>query len=228
MEEKTQKKNWFLRHKYISGILILFLVIIIIGAMGSSGSSSTSSNSNSSSNTPAKIQKPTTAVRQVMGKETTLGAGNFVGGKDVPAGLYDATAPGQSGNFIVSGTNTYDEILGEGVTKIRAKISDGDKIELSSLSNVIFTPVSTPFVATHNLATLYSGTFIVGEDIGAGRYVATTAPGDSGNFIVNGSNYVDEILGQNGFGGVPKVTTDLSNGDVITISGLGEVTMTPQ
>jgi hypothetical protein len=68
----------------------------------------------------------------------------------------------------------------------------------------------------------------VGQDIGAGTYVATTTPGSTGNFIVNGSNSVDEILGQNGAGGVPSVTTDLSNGDVITISGLNQVTMTPK
>ena len=90
-----------------------------------------------------------------------------------------------------------------------------------------FTPVSTPFITTHTPITLYAGTFIVGQDIGAGRYVATTTPGNSGNFIVSGNNSVNEILGQNGYG-VPSVTTNLTNGDVITISGLGEVTMTPK
>ena len=177
--------------------------------------------------TPKPTAQPTQAVRQVTGKATTLGAGTFSGGKDVPVGLYNVTAPGQSGNFIVTGTDTYNEIFGQGVTKIRVQISDGDQIQLSGLSSVTFTPVSTPFVTTHTPATLYAGTFIVGQDIGAGRYVATTTPGSSGNFIVSGANSVNEILGQNGAGGVPNVTTDLSDGDVITISGLGQVTMTP-
>jgi hypothetical protein len=177
--------------------------------------------------TSQPTSQPTQAIRQVQGKTTTLGAGTFSGGKDVPVGLYDVTAPGQSGNFIVSGTDTYDEIFGQGVTKIRAQISDGDQIQLSGLSSVTFTPVSTPYVTTHTLVTLYAGTFIVGQDIGAGRYVATTTPGSSGNFIVSGQDSVNEILGQNGFGGVPNVTTDLTDGDQITISGLGQVTMTP-
>ena len=176
---------------------------------------------------PPTPTQPTQAVRQVTGKATTLGAGTFNGGKDVPVGLYDVTAPGQSGNFIVSGTDTYDEIFGQGVTKIRAQISDGDQIQLSGLSNVVFTPVSTPIITGHTRVILYAGTFIVGQDIGAGRYVATTTPGNSGNFIVSGQDSVNEILGQNGAGGVPSVTTDLTDGDVITISGLGQVTMTP-
>ena len=177
--------------------------------------------------TAQPTSQPTKAIRQVTGKTTTLGAGTFTGGKDVPVGLYDVTAPGQSGNFIVSGTDTYDEIFGQGVTKIRAQISDSDQIQLSGLSSVTFTPVSTLFVTSHTRVILYAGTFIVGQDIGAGRYVATTTPGSSGNFIVSGQDSVNEILGQNGAGGVPSVTTDLTDGDVITISGLGQVTMTP-
>jgi hypothetical protein len=213
-------------------IIIFFVLLVIGGALAGTTNSSNQSNSvGSSANQQAQNQPtatPTPAVRQVKGTLTTLGAGNFTGGKDVPVGLYDVTAPGQSGNFIVNGTDDYNDIFGQGITTIRAQISDGDQIQLSSLSSVTFTPVSTPFVTTHSPVTLSAGTFTVGQDIGAGRYVATTTPGSSGNFIVNGNNSVNEILGQNGYGGVPKVTTDLSDGDVITISGLGQVTMTPQ
>jgi hypothetical protein len=205
-------------------ILVVFFGLIACGE--TSGTVSNSSNSSSQADQPTAT--PTQAARQVEGKATTLGAGTFSGGKDVPVGLYNVTAPGQSGNFIVTGTDTYNEIFGQGVTKIRVQISDGDKIELSGLSSVTFTPVSTPFVTSHTLVTLYAGTFIVGQDIGAGRYVATTTPGSSGNFIVSGADSVNEILGQNDIGGVPSVTTDLTDGDVITISGLGQVTMTPK
>jgi RNA polymerase subunit RPABC4/transcription elongation factor Spt4 len=226
-------RSWFGRHP----VWTVILVLIVIGSISSaaeSGSKTSSTNSSSStsggSQNSAQSGQPTSipATRQVKGKTTTLGAGTFAGGKDVPVGLYDVTAGDQSGNFIVSGTDTYDEIFGQGVTKVRAQISDGDKVELSGLSNVIFTPVLTPFVTTHMPVTLYAGTFTVGQDIGAGSYVATTKAGSTGNFIVSGSNSVDEILGQNGAGGVPSVTTDLSDGDVITISGLGSVTMTPK
>src|SRR5438067_1908550 len=136
-------------------ILVVFFGLIACGET----SGTVSNNSNISSQADQPTATPTHAVRQVQGKVTTLGAGTFSGGKDVPVGLYDVTAPGQSGNFIVSGTDSYNEIFGQGVTKIRAQISDGDQIQLSGLSSVTFTPVATPFVTTHSLVTLYAGTF---------------------------------------------------------------------
>ncbi len=151
------------------------------------------------------------------------------------AGLYDVTTTaGQSGNFSVQGTNSYNEILGtssEGlsaVPKVRVTISSGDMIMISGLSQVIFTPVTTPLVTTHSLVNLYAGTWTVGQDIGPGRYVATTTPGDSGNFSVENEG-VNEILGtsSDGLQAVPSVTLTLSKGDVINISGLSQVTMTP-
>jgi hypothetical protein len=92
---------------------------------------------------------------------------------------------------------------------------------------VIFTPVTAPFITSHTATTLYAGTFTVGRDIGAGRYVATTTVGSSGNFIVNGADSYDEILGVSNGQGVPQLTVTLTDGDVIAISGLSQVTMTP-
>jgi hypothetical protein len=219
----------FLKRKAGSFPLWFVILVVFFGLIACGETSGTVSNtSNSSSQVDQPTATPTHAVRKVEGKATTLGAGTFSGGKDVPVGLYVVTAPGQSGNFIVTGTDTYNEIFGQGVTKIRVQISDGDQIQLSGLSSVAFTPVSTPFVTTHSRVILFAGTFIVGQDIGAGRYVATTTPGSSGNFIVSGTDSVNEILGQNGVGSVPSVTTDLTDGDVISISGLGQVTMAPK
>jgi hypothetical protein len=103
----------------------------------------------------------------------------------VQPGLYDVTTPaGQSGNFTVSGTDSYNEILGQngsvpgmGVPKIRVKLSASDTIQISSLSSVTFAPVTAPLITTHSLVNLYAGTFTVGQDIGAGRYVATPGAG---------------------------------------------------
>ena len=171
------------------------------------------------------------STRPVRGTPATLGAGNFAGGQDVKVGLYNVTpGAGQSGNFIVTGTDDYDEILGDttdgGVPEVRAQISNGDKIQISGLSQVVFTPVATPYVTTHTPVTLYAGTWTVGQDLGAGRYVATPGAGQSGNFIIT-SEGVDEILGDESDGGVPNVTTTVQKGDVIEISGLSQVTMTP-
>lgn len=66
---------------------------------------------------------------------------------------------GGGGNFIVSGTRKYNEVLGDngldtGVPKIRAELSQGDQIQISALYQVTFTPVTTPFVTTHSPANL--------------------------------------------------------------------------
>ena len=208
--------------------------LVLIGASGCSTKSNGSSNAARSSTTAAPTNSPPTTAstttiptRHVSGTAATLGAGTFTGGKDIAVGLYDVTpAAGQSGNFIVNGNDTYDEILGgsDGVPTVRARISDGDSIQISSLSQVTFTPVTAPLVTTHTQVTLYAGTWTVGQDLGPGRYVATPGSGQSGNFIVEAES-VDEILG--GSDGVPNVTVNLNDGDVITISSLSQVTMSP-
>jgi hypothetical protein len=241
------KRPWYkLKRVWILAIVAALVVGIVISTQGGSTNSSTSTtstnttNANSSSNsasssTTTSAATTAPATRQVKGTATTLGAGTFTGGKDVAVGLYNVTpGAGQSGNFIVSGTDSYNEILGGGsstggVPKVRVQISDGDSIQISGLSSVTFTPVSTPFITTSTLVTLYAGTFTVGQDIGAGRYVATPGAGQSGNFIVSGTDSYNEILGgDSSLGGVPSVTVSLTNGDVISISGLSQVTMTPK
>jgi hypothetical protein len=162
----------------------------------------------------------------------TLSSGSFTGGTDVEPGLYDVTTgPGQTGNFIVAGTDSYNDILSssgtQGVPKIRVQISTGDRIRISGLSEVMFTPVSTPFVTTHSAVTLYAGTWTVGQDLGPGRYVATPGAGQSGRFVIK-SEGVNQVLGGDpSLGEVPSVTFVVKDGDYIRISGLGEVALAP-
>lgn len=162
----------------------------------------------------------------------TLGAGAFTGGTDVAPGLYDVTTgPGQSGTFVVNGTDSYKELLdssgSRGVTRIRVQISNGDQIQISGLSQVIFTPVSTPFVTTHSAATLYAGSWTVGQDLGPGRYVATADAGQSGTFIITGEGVNEAMSGNPRAGAVSSVTFSVELGDVIEITGLEQVTLTP-
>lgn len=248
MEDSNAKKqsgNWFKNHKVLSIVMGIILLIIIVTVANSGGKSKPTSDDatstaktapvSSKSSTPTTTTKPTAnvATRQVKGTAVTLGAGTFTGGTDVAVGLYDVTpGAGQSGNFIVTGTDSYDEILGvsdgQGEPSVRAQISKGDQIQISGLSSVTFTPVTAPYITTHTLVTLGAGTWVVGQDIGAGRYVATPAAGQSGNFIVTGNDNYDEILGGgSATGGVPNVTVNLTKGDVIQISGMYDVTMTP-
>lgn len=218
----------FTRYYKVSGGKLSFLVNK--PTTPSATKATTTAKTTTSTATTSKV-----ASRKVTGTAVTLGAGTFTGGTDVAVGLYDVTTEaGQSGNFIVSGTDSYDEILGGGdvslgdVPMIRAQISSGDQIQLSGLSSVTFTPVTAPFVTTHTLTNLYTGTFIVGQDVGAGRYVVTPGSGQSGNFMVDGTDSYNEILGtDSSLGEVPSLTVTLSTGDVITISALSQVTFTP-
>jgi hypothetical protein len=168
----------------------------------------------------------------VRGAAVTLGSGTFVGGTDVEPGLYDVTTgPGQSGNFNVAGTDSYNDMLDSsgvnGVPKIRVQISTGDRIRITGLSEVMFAPVSTPFVTTHSAVTLYAGTWTVGQDLGPGLYVATPGVGQSGRFVIR-SEGVNQILGGDpSLGQVPTVTFAVKVGDVIKISGLGVVALAP-
>ncbi len=185
-----------------------------------------------------KVPKPTSNARVVKGTLVTLGAGSFLGGADVAAGLYDVTpAPGESGNFSTQGasfTFSYNEILGSaddlGVPSVRAQIAKGDKISISGLSAVTFTPVTAPLVTSHSTITLGAGTWVVNQDIGAGRYVAIPGSGQSGNFSVSGGSFTDdvnEILGSDtSLSEVPQVSVNLSKGEVISISSLSQVLMT--
>jgi hypothetical protein len=135
----------------IAGAVVLTLVLGGCSRSATSGTTTTTVGTTATTASPATTPKstgPTTtspapAGRKVQGTAVTLGAGSFVGGQDVQAGVYDVAAPaGQSGNFTVEGTNSYNEILGGstgGVPSLSVTLSDGDIIAISSLSQVTMT-----------------------------------------------------------------------------------------
>lgn len=72
-----------------------------------------------------------------------------------------------------------------------------------------------------------TGTFYVGEDVAAGRYVCTTR-GDGNLSIYDGQvAVVDEIIDYTNPAGVTSVTLDLYEGQKIEVSGLNELILTP-
>jgi hypothetical protein len=146
--------KWFGAHKVITGILILVLFVIAV-TNGSKSNTTSNTVPSTSSTQPSATQAPApapakteakAATRQPAGTATTQGAGTFTGGQDVAVGLYDVTpGAGQSGNFSVSGNDSYNEILGGdsstgGVPSVKVTLTKGDKINISSLSAVTFTP----------------------------------------------------------------------------------------
>jgi hypothetical protein len=150
----------------------------------------------------------------------------------VVPGLYDVTTSlSQSGNFVVTGTDSYNEILDSsgstGVPEIRVQISNGDQIHISGLSQAFFNPVSTPFVTTYSAVTLYTGTWTVGQDLGPGTYVATPAAGQSGSLVIASEGVHKRLNGNPGSGASSSTTFTVQIGDVIAISGLAQVTLSP-
>lgn len=189
------------------------------------------------STTPELTPEPTptpVSVRQVMGTTTDLGAGTFIGGTDIPIGIYDATSADSSGNFTMNsdtGALITNEVLGTsdgfGVSKVRVLIMTGYSIHIQGISKVHFEPVTTSFITTSQQVSLYSGMFGVGQDIGVGRYLCTATSG-SGNLIVydkDGTLVTNEILG--GDTGVKNITVDLADEGTIEISGINQVDFTP-
>lgn len=79
-------------------------------------------------------------------KTTTLGTGSFYVGKDIDPGRYTVSTQSQFGNFFVydeNGIPTVNEILGtdsQAVNNITVDLKDGQKIEISGIQSVTFSP----------------------------------------------------------------------------------------
>ena len=230
MEQKKNKKPIFKRW-WFWGIIIL-IIFIAAGSGGNKGGTKNNvvqkPGTQKSISTPLKKEKE----RQVSGKSVDLGAGTFTGGKDVSEGLYDVTPVAGQGNFVIKsskGELVINEILGSsmglGVLKVRTKISNDDQVQIQGISKVHFEPVTSPFVKSVQTVNLYSGRWTVGEDIAQGRYKAQASSG-SGNFIIskNGFPVTNEIIGESG---VKDVTVNLSDGEIMQITNLNQVTLTP-
>lgn len=214
-------------------------IVVVLGVAGSAGEAGKKATSNSevaknetSSAKPSEDKniKKEEPVKEgetrdnSSAKETTLSTGKFIVGEDIQSGRYVCTSD-SSGNFIVTDKNglpIINEILGNddlGVSKVTADFKDGEKIEISGIKNVHFTPAETK--VSNELS---AGSWIVGLDIEPGKYVAEVNNGQ-GNFVVykNGFPTVNEILDASGNMGVPNVTLKLEKGEVISISGLNQV-----
>lgn len=215
-------------------LIVIIIIVIGINAYGKSTSSFNENKSNTSNNSIQKVrQSATLKQRQISGKATDLGAGTFFGGKNIQAGLYDITPVDGHGNCTIEdskGKINISETLGIDkemcVTKIRTKIANEDKIQLYGINKVHFEPVVWSSSITSQSIQLYTGAWVVGEDIAKGTYIATSSKGN-GNLSVynkNGLTKINKILGDDG---AKEVTVNLDDGYIIVISNLNRVTLTP-
>lgn len=160
-------------------------------------------------------------------KLTTLGAGSYIVGSDIPPGRYTVTSS-NSGNLSITDPSDFsgytNEIVGgeHGVKSVTIDAKTNQSIKISGTDSMVFTPAVTEL-----LSSLSSGTWVVGIDIKPGKYTVT-APSGSGNINItskNLSSYVNEILTADTSDkyGVTTINVTLENGNIIRISSLDQV-----
>lgn len=211
---KSFKRKW---------LGLLLVATLGIAAVGCSSTTPSDSGDGTTKTEDKKEEKAQTRDNSTA-KETTLAAGTFYVGEDVPVGRYVVSGD-STGNFFVydkSGMPKVNEILGTdgfGVETVTINLEEGQKIEISGINNVKFVPAETKM-----LSELSSGSWEVGLDVEPGRYIASVDEG-TGNFFVyrKGLPKVNEILDASAGMGVQNVTIELEKGDVIQINGLEKV-----
>lgn len=155
-----------------------------------------------------------------LGTETvSLTVGKHIVGKHIDSGFYDVTFDG-TGNFVIrdnSDSLMTNVVVGREVSTYRAILSDGYEIDLKS-TGATFTPAPLVQYDEYKEYELHSGYWIVGLDIGEGRYTVQALNDTRGNFVivgVNGRLKANEILGKEGS---EIITVDLEENDIIKTS----------
>jgi hypothetical protein len=233
MESNTNKEKPLLKD-WRFWVLAVIIIVAIVESMRSKNNNYNIASNNLKKSTNSSATSTNKDQRQVTGKATDLGTGVFQCGKDIQAGLYDATIVTGKGHFEVYTKNRYssfEEVFSSEqnpeAAKVRTKIVNGDKIYIArSINTMHFQPVATSFVKSVQRVTIYCGIWTVGEDIAAGRYVVAPVSG-SADFIIiqNGVPVTDDTLGE--ASQIKSDTVELRDGDTILIKNLNQVTLTP-
>lgn len=178
----TDQRNWFMKHKIITGILVVIIFFGIIGASssGSKNSSSSGSNATASSN-PGQEATPTTDPHPHFGD------GTFVVGKDIQPGTY-RTRVGSSGCYFerMSGFGgDLSSIIANDNTDFPAIVTI-DATDKGFKSTNCGTWTQDISQITKSKTTFSDGMYIVGTDIQPGTYKNS---GQSGCYYSRLSNF---------------------------------------
>ena len=184
--------------------------------------------------TPAPTDAPVFVRDQSQAKLTVLeGKGEFdplLGGADIPVGRYVITVDvviasnvtGYIGNVLA--INEVMGTVGYSPSNITADIVEGEKIFVNVGSVITFTPADT--VVTTQLT---AGSWIVGTDIPAGKYVCKIdLDGTSMSIMVYSADLMENI-GEYQVGGnssLPEVELAFEEGQIIFIERAGTLTCT--
>lgn len=235
MGENQNKKKFYTRWWF--WVIIILLFILLMNAIGSGKDKNKNNNGNNNAKVTqgADNTQNNQATKPPENNELTrdnstavlteLNTGSFIVGTDIPSGRYVISGDGNGNLFIYDekGMPYVNEILGGGelgVDTVTTDIAEKDKIEISGINKVTFTPAEAKLFED----TLTTGSWVVGIDFPAGRYDVSSEDGNGNFFVYDKSEFpvVNEILG-GGDIGVEKVTVNLENGYKITISGMKSV-----
>src|SRR5699024_9739970 len=162
------KRSWFARHKILTALLAVVVLVIAIQVFSGGSDPATDGDPAASQEEAGEAEGADgadTAAEQdaaeaeadeaepagrdnSTAEQTTLGAGTFTVGEDVPPGRYVIEpGAGQSGNLSASSEEdplAINEILGGesgfGVPSVTSTLIEGEQLEISGLSEVTFTP----------------------------------------------------------------------------------------
>ena len=158
-------------------------------------------------------------------KETNLTTGTFLVGQDIPTGRYIFTGDGTLS--IWNGeTKVINEIIDSsnkaGISSVTTDLFDGQKIEVTSLTNLKLTPSQT--ILKELLST---GNWIVGRDIEPGNYICEPVSNKGllegkGNLLIYDDEIllVDENMDASGNDGVNYFTVELKEGQIISVCNI--------
>lgn len=212
---------------------ILIIILIILFAFSLMYSDMIAIKNNTTIQEQKTIVKGSTQIIQGMGfegevdnsqaKETTLNAGKYQVGKDIPQGMYlaETTTSGVINVYNKDGEQIQESKVEEkGInTPIKSilVLKNGETLEITGMKNVKFTPYKTDYKTV-----LDQGIWQVGSDIEQGTYMFEI-PNGNGMISINNSlgfNVFSEILNNQGSQSI-KIT--LVNGDVVVINGISGI-----
>lgn len=189
-------KNWFARHKVLTVIGAIVLLIIIGSALGGGDSTNNDTANNSGSNNSNTVD---TANETPAEPEKGIAGGQYKVGTDMPAGEYVIVGSGylqissdSSGEFgsILENDNYSNRTI--------IAVADGQYVQFSGRA---YTWDEAPKVDTSS-GTLPDGKYKVGVDFPAGEYkvvpngdgylAVSTSASESTNSIVTNDNFNTE------------------------------------
>ena len=234
MSENNHLVKWF-------GLAIAFAIILVIvfSRIGTNDDSSgTDDNVNMQGQSDTDVvedlrenfgrptEAPTEGSDHVDTAHTVSEVDGLVVGEDLAAGRYVITSVGSGHLIINSGSEQIiNEMVGSdggGVPSVTVSLEAGDIVTMRDAEDVVFTPTTSQL-----LTTLTTGIWLVGVDIEAGTFYATTE-NSTGNLVVRsplGRLQANAVISSQEDGrSAETARVVLEDGDVIAvINGLTHV-----